>query len=109
MIRRAEHSGAIHLIKYPTAESFADITTKPLTGAPFSKHRASVLGLPPPPSCYALLGNCSPTPPSPRWSRGGSTQPTAPQLLTPCSAPAISTCPFTYLPRTEYRVPEYRP
>jgi hypothetical protein len=48
MIRRAEHSGAIHLIKYPTAENFADITTKPLTGASFSKHRASILGHQPP-------------------------------------------------------------
>jgi len=50
MIRRAEKSSAITLIKHPTAENFADITTKPLTGAPFSKHRASILGIPHPPS-----------------------------------------------------------
>ena len=48
MIRYAETSNAIRLIKFPTEDNFADITTKPLTGAPFEKHRAAILGLPKP-------------------------------------------------------------
>jgi hypothetical protein len=44
MIRHAEKPSAIYLIKYSNADNFADITTKAHTGAPFSKHRASILG-----------------------------------------------------------------
>jgi hypothetical protein len=44
MIHFAEKCKAIFLIKYPTADNFADITTKPLTGAPFFRHRLSILG-----------------------------------------------------------------
>ena len=44
MIHYAEKCKAIYLKKFPTADNFADITTKPLTGAPFFKHRLSILG-----------------------------------------------------------------
>ena len=44
MIHYAEKCKAIFLQKFPTADNFADITTKPLTGAPFFRHRLSILG-----------------------------------------------------------------
>jgi hypothetical protein len=45
MIRYAEQSRSILITKVGTADNLADITTKPLTGAPFFKHRAAILGL----------------------------------------------------------------
>ncbi len=44
MIHYAEKCKDIFLIKYPTADNFADITTKPLTGGAFFRHRLSILG-----------------------------------------------------------------
>jgi len=35
----------IFLIKHPTSENLADITTKPLTGALFEKFRSILLGI----------------------------------------------------------------
>ena len=45
MIRHAETTGGIFLMKLPTADNFADITTKPLTSGTFEKHRTAILGL----------------------------------------------------------------
>ena len=45
MIRYAEQTRSIHINKVHTDENLADITTKPLTGAPFLRHRAAILGL----------------------------------------------------------------
>ena len=43
MIHYAEKCKAIFLVKYPTADNFADIITKPLTGAQFFRHRLFIL------------------------------------------------------------------
>ena len=36
----------IHLVKFPAADNFADITTKPSTGDLFIKHLAPIFGIP---------------------------------------------------------------
>ena len=45
MLRYAEKSRSILITKVPTGDNLADITAKPLTGAPFLKHRAAILGV----------------------------------------------------------------
>jgi len=45
IIRHAEKVRCIFLIKHPTSENLADITTKPLTGALFDKFRSILLGI----------------------------------------------------------------